>query len=171
VRSTVQQFHGGAQTNTPLRDLQFTLREVDEDEITEVTDGDLVEQAFQATFELERSLQDALRSYIEQLEEGLKITDLGKEQHVESGRIDIAARDKAGSSVVIELKADKADREAVGQILGYMGDLMTNKSSVRGILVAKDFSASTLAAARVVPNLSLKKYNFNFTFEDAGKEA
>jgi RecB family endonuclease NucS len=34
-----------------------------------------------------------------------------------SGQIDITARDKAGSTVVIELKAGPADRDAVRQIL------------------------------------------------------
>jgi len=78
--------------------------------------------AVETTFGLERDLQAALRKNIDQLEPGLSITDGGKEKQVASGRVDITAQDKQGSTVVIELKAGTADRETVGQILGYMGD-------------------------------------------------
>ncbi len=42
-------------------------------------------------FGLERDLQDALRGNIAQLEPGLKITDGGKENRVDAGRVDITA--------------------------------------------------------------------------------
>jgi RecB family endonuclease NucS len=121
--------------------------------------------AIETTFGLERDLQVALRKNIEQLERGLKIIDGNKEQIIESGRIDITAEDCNGTSVIIELKAGTADREAVAQILSYMGDLMHKGKPVRGILVAGDFPARTIAAARAVPNLQLRKYGFNFSFE------
>jgi RecB family endonuclease NucS len=124
-----------------------------------------VAEAMETTFSPERDLQAALRANIEQLEPGLKITDGGKEQSVASGRIDIAAEDQSGANVVIELKTGSADRDAVGQILSYMGDLAETKKSVRGIIVAGDFSARALAAARAVPNIQLKKYAFRFSFE------
>jgi hypothetical protein len=60
------------------------------------------------------------------------------------------------------------DNQSIGQVLAYMGDLTTDKSLVRGILVAGGFSARTVVAARVVPNLQLKKYSFNFAFEPIG---
>jgi RecB family endonuclease NucS len=128
----------------------------------------VLEEAVETTFGLERDLQRALRSNIEQLEHGLKIKDGGKEQTVESGRIDIIAEDRSGTIVVIELKAGAADREAVGQILSYMGDLSQTKKVVRGILVAGDFHSRSISAARAVPNLKLKKYNFKFSFEEVG---
>jgi transposase-like protein len=127
-----------------------------------------IAEAMDATFSLERDLQLALRKHIAQLEVGLKIADDGKEQQVESGRIDITAEDSNGTVVVIELKAGSADRETIGQILGYMGDMMMAKKSVRGILVAGEFPAGTVAAARAVPNLQLKKYSFRFSFESIG---
>ena len=65
---------------------------------------------------LERDLQNALRANISQLQEGLKVTDGGKERAVPSGRIDILAVASDGTHVVIELKAGVADRDAVGQI-------------------------------------------------------
>src|SRR5690349_961284 len=119
--------------------------------------------ALETTFGLERDLQEALRKNIAQLNAGLKIVDGDKEKIVESGRIDILAEDTNGTTVIIELKAGAADREAVAQILAYMGDLMTQGKAVRGILVAGDFPARTIAAAKAVPNLELKKYAFQFS--------
>lgn len=159
------EFFGGDPTNDPLRALGFDLREVED------IDEPKVEQAAEAvktTFGIERDLQAALRSHIEQLEQGLKISDGGKEQTVESGRIDITAEDRDGAVVVIELKAGEADRDAIGQILAYMGDLTRDKNPVRGILVAGDYSPRAIAAARVVPNLKLRKYSFQFAFEPVG---
>src|SRR5271170_3862558 len=66
---------------------------------------------------LERDLQTSLRARIEQLEPGLTIIDGGAERSVESGFIDITARDGSGAIVVIELKAGKARRESVSQVL------------------------------------------------------
>lgn len=119
-------------------------------------------------FELERHLQAALRSEIEQLEPGLKIADGGSEISVASGNIDILAEDSFGNAVVIELKAGIAKREAIGQITGYMGDLVEDEKfdKVRGILVAADFDKSARAAVRVIPSLNLKQYRFLFSFDD-----
>jgi endonuclease len=127
-----------------------------------------IEEAIDAKFGLERDFQLALRKHIDQLEQGLKIIDDGKEQTVESGRIDVLAEDSGGTVVVIELKAGPADRETIGQVLGYMGDMMTKHKRVRGILIAGEFPAGTIAAARAVPNLRLTKYSFRFSFESVG---
>jgi endonuclease NucS-like protein len=118
---------------------------------------------------LERDLQATLRRAISQLEPNLVAIDEGVERAVESGYIDITAKDGAGMIVVIELKAGVARREAVSQILSYMGDVSAEDptTSVRGILVASAFDAKTLAAARMVPNLSLKSYSVRFQFDDA----
>ena len=45
-------------------------------------DATEIEDAIETTFGLERDLQNALRSNIQQLEEGLKIVDEGKERNV-----------------------------------------------------------------------------------------
>lgn len=71
---------------------------------------------------LERDMQAALRIAIEQLEPGITIIDDGVERSVESGFIDITARDSSGATVVIELKAGAAGQRAVAQMLSYMGD-------------------------------------------------
>lgn len=115
---------------------------------------------------LERDMQAALRSSIEQLEPGLEIIDGGAERSVSSGFIDITAKDADGRIVVIELKTGTAKQRAVAQILSYMGDIAEEEpdATVRGILVAADFDTKVRAAARVVPVLSLQSYRINFKF-------
>ena len=118
-------------------------------------------------FGLERDLQAALRDRdcIEQLEPGLEITDGGAERSVASGFIDITAKAPDGTVVVIELKAGTARREAIGQVLSYMGDVADEElGRVRGILVAGDFDDKAQAAAKVVPTLSLRRYRITFEF-------
>ena len=114
-------------------------------------------------FGLERDLQAALRDCIEQLEPGLEITDGGA---VASGFIDITAKAPDGTVVVIELKAGTARREAIGQVLSYMGDVADEEPGrvVRGILVAGNFDDKARAAAKVVPTLSLRRYSVTFEF-------
>lgn len=126
-------------------------------------------EAFEATFGLERDLQHALRENIDQLEPGLTIVDGGAERIVPAGRIDILARDKQSVLVVIELKAVEADKNAVGQVLAYMGDLQREEKgkSVRGIVVAPSFKHNAIAAALMAPNVELREYKFRFLFEAA----
>ena len=119
-------------------------------------------------FEVERHLQEELRKEIAQLELGLTIVDGGGERAVESGFIDILAKDQSGSFVVIELKSGTAKREAIGQIVGYMGDLMSEEAgtNVRGILVAADFDKSCQSGVRAIPTLELRRYRFSFKFSE-----
>lgn len=120
----------------------------------------------QETFSLERDLQTALRKSIGQLQPGLKIIDGGAERSVPSGRIDILAEDQQGTPVVIELKAVTARRDAVAQVLAYMGDLQEHSdTTVRGFLVAPDFDDKARSAARMVPTLTLVAYSYQFAFE------
>jgi RecB family endonuclease NucS len=124
-----------------------------------------VDAAVEQTFALESDMQDALRENIEQLEAGLTIIDDGKEKKVASGFIDITAKDKQGTMVVIELKAGTAEHKAIAQLLSYMGDLLPEAKQVRGVLVAGDFTDRAISAARAVPNVSLRKYVFKFSFQ------
>jgi len=127
----------------------------------------VVEEELGQRIGLERDMQSALRKQIDQLENGLTIIDEGTERSVESGFIDITARDGNGFTVVIELKAGAAGQRAVAQILSYMGDVAAEDGgSVRGILVASDFDHKAKAATRMVPNLILRKYSIRFTFSE-----
>jgi len=125
-----------------------------------------LEAAAEVTFGLERDLQNALRANIEQLEPGLQIADDGSERQCAAGRIDITARDAAGKTVVIELKAGIARPEALTQLLAYMGVVASEyQNSVRGFLVAEDFHQKVIFGARAVPAIELWTYRFKFTFE------
>ena len=132
-------------------------------------DAEEIIEAAEITFGLERDLQVALRAKIDQLEPGLKISDGGKEKTTEAGRIDITAIDSQNNTVIIELKAGVAQPESVTQLLAYMGSVSVNdRKLVRGILVAGDFHKKVILASRAIPNLQLKKYSFQFTFESVG---
>lgn len=123
-------------------------------------------EAAEITFGLERDLQLALRTNIQQLETGLQIIDGGKERVTEAGRIDITAIDPRDNVVVIELKAGTATPPVIAQILAYMGAIAeTDHKPMRGLLVAGDFHKRVILASRAIPNLELKKYSFQFTFE------
>lgn len=129
------------------------------------------QEAVKQKLSLERDMQMALRNNISQLEQGLRIIDDGAERSVASGFIDILCEDEMGATVVIELKAGKTDPRVVGQILGYMGDILeeNGESPTRGIIVAHEFDRRTSSAARAVPNLKLVRYSISFSFEAENK--
>jgi len=137
----------------------------------EIPEEEEIADAIGTRFGLERDLQDALRHRIDQLEPGLTIIDGNREQAVPPGRIDITARDREGIIVLIELKAGEADRDAIGQILGYMGDKLGVEKSVRGVLVAGDFTPRAIAAARAAQNIELRQYEISFTFAGVSLDA
>lgn len=117
---------------------------------------------------LERDMQAALRRDIKKLGHTLSIIDDGAERSVNSGFIDITCEDDADKAiVVIELKAGKSDSRAIGQILGYMGDLAQEEEgrAIKGMLVAHEFDKRTISAAHAVPTLSLVRYSVEFRFE------
>ena len=145
-----------------------TFREAEGDGVVSTAIAAIAEEEIGQRIGLERDMQKALRNQIEQLEAGLTIIDDGAERPVESGFIDITARDASGTTVVIELKAGAAGQRAVAQILSYMGDVATEEDGrmPRGMLVASEFDSKAKAAARVVPKLNLRKYSVRFTFSD-----
>jgi hypothetical protein len=151
-----------------LNDKTFQADSLAEPELVENTElnssSEEVNQQRQR-FSLERDMQAALRRNIESLDLSLKIIDDGAERAVNSGFIDITC-DDGNAIVVVELKAGIADSRAIGQILGYMGDMHDEEGGkpVRGILVAHGFDQRTKAASRVVPTLTLKKYSIEFKF-------
>jgi hypothetical protein len=99
------------------------------------------EEATELKFGLERDLENALRQNIEALEAGLRIADGGNQRTVDGFRLDITAEDTAGRLVILELKAGTANRDAVSQLLAYVGALLEQGETreIRGILVAHEF--------------------------------
>jgi hypothetical protein len=141
------------------------LREEHAEMAEDLEEEELLEEAEEIAFGLERDMQSALRANIEQLETGLKIIDGGKERITDAGRIDITASDTKNNVVIIELKANAASPKDIAQILAYMGAVeKSDKKPVRGILVANDFHTKAILASRPVPTLLLKKYTIRFTF-------
>lgn len=145
------------------RDISEINRPTEGVELTEDS-----EESIKQRLSLERDMQAALRENIASLDAELRIIDDGAERAVDSGFIDITCEDNDGI-VVVELKAGKTNSSAIGQILGYMGDIQKEEEGgkpVRGILVAHEFDRRTKAAACVVPTLTLKKYSIEFKFAE-----
>ena len=120
---------------------------------------------------LERDLQKFLSRNLEVIESGLKPDPAFQleEYSIDVGRIDLLCRDAQDNWVVIELKADWAGDDAVGQILGYMRwirDHFPNGESVRGIIVCKNTTGRVKAAVKWVPSLSIKRFALNFSVDE-----
>lgn len=166
---------GGKPLNARFEELGFTIITLDENEVV-ATAGDLIEDPeTEVTFSLEYDLENSLVANLEQLEKGLRLYKEGSVtgQQLDTrvaGRIDLLAVDASSNLVVIELKAEEADRQVCGQIQAYMGWVKENLAGdkkVRGIIVANDFTVRAVYAASVVPDLSLRKYQISFKFTDA----
>jgi hypothetical protein len=132
-----------------------------EEEDQEAAEGEYDE----ASISMERDLEEHLVKNIGGLEPGLTFQE--RQMKTDVGRIDILAKDKQGTLVVVEIKVGEAKDSAVGQVTRYMGWISKNKAkaTVRGMLVASEFSEGTMYSARIVPNLSLVKFKVRFEFE------
>ncbi|KPW02266.1 endonuclease NucS domain-containing protein [Pseudoalteromonas sp. P1-11] len=166
-------FEGNAYNNlASYRDAIRRYRRFLEDDIERIEPEDvpvieMPEPYVQSqTIGLEKDMQAAIRQNIGQIETGLRVTDNGRERSVETGFIDITAEDSNSVPVVIELKTGVAGQRAVAQILSYIGSVMEEEGNdqVRGILIASEFDRKARAAAKVVPNLTLMRYQFSFQF-------
>ncbi len=125
------------------------------------------EQAVEASIGLERDIEDQLVHQLDALEEGLTFVE--RQAKCDVGRVDIVGRGADGATVVVELKVGEAKDSAIGQIARYMGWHQQHQSAktVRGILVASDFPEGVQHAALAIPNLALRRYRIQLTFEDA----
>lgn len=127
----------------------------------------------EVSLSVERDLKKFLVMNLGSLEEGLELFSdnarMGEEYPTEVGRIDILASDREKNLVVIELKAGTADSSAYGQISAYIAWVKQNLAEgkrVRGIIVANDFDRKLKHAVTLVPSISLKRYEVNFSFKD-----
>lgn len=144
------------------RYVEFSIASQSPEDIEEIEEE---AAAAPTLFQVEKEMQAAVRKQIHKLEEGLTVEDGGIETHVSTGRIDIVARDKNGTLVVIELKAGVCPNGAIEQVLGYAEALSSEKKeSTRAYLVAGEFSDRARAAAKRVRDLELRTYEFLITF-------
>ncbi len=120
-------------------------------------------------FLLEKEMQHSVRKQLDRLEEGLVAVDNGSEYIVSTGKIDILAKDANGKHVVIELKAGSCPKGTLEQALGYaqnVEDEIEGVSGVRVIVIASEFKPRILAAAKRIPDIQLRKYEFSLSFSD-----
>lgn len=96
----------------------------------------------------EAQMQEALARNPDLIESGLTLLD--RELLVESGGIDLYARDQAGRFVVVELKRGKATQNAVSQLARYVRSVegVVGEGSVRGILAAPEITKPALLELR-----------------------
>lgn len=132
-----------------------------EDETTEAS------ELLEASIGLERDIEDHLINNLSAIEPGLEL--VSRQFSTDIGRIDILARDKQGSRVVIELKVGEAKDSSLGQIARYLGWFSKlDSKQPRGILIASGFPEGVRYGAAALSNLQLLKYSVHFSFEESG---
>lgn len=96
--------------------------------------------------QIEKGIEDFYVKFLERLEDGLKLSENGRQYSTPIGRIDLLCKSKDGKYVVVEIKADEASDSVFGQILRYIGwvhrNLEGGKDNVRGIILAGKFPES-----------------------------
>lgn len=90
----------------------------------------------------------------------------------EAGRIDILARNVEEKKwLIIELKKDVAQEDALAQTLRYMGAFRSEFAeqsswTVRGLIIAPALSHGLMYALKAVPSVSFKQYTVSYTLQD-----
>jgi hypothetical protein len=114
---------------------------------------------------IEEYLEDILVAQWALLGWGADLEYLGRQVPCGTlGRIDILARERAtGDFVVIELKRDQTDDEAIGQLSRYMGWAAEHKAApqgvgVRGLIVVHELTPKLRAAAMAHRNIEVFRY-------------
>ena len=96
------------------------------------------------------------------IEKGLVI--IGRQVHTSSGPLDLLALDRAGNSVIVELKRDKLPRDALAQAIDYASDISSweidriNETCIKYTHLSLDD-----IIAENFPELSLETLNINET--------
>lgn len=127
------------------------------------------------TFAAEAHLRDYLVQHLEDIERGLELyvdengVD-GVEYATPIGRIDIAAVDREGRFVVLELKVAQGPDAVCGQLMRYMSWVkrhLADGKPVRGMVIAQRISDRVRYALADVPNVLLKEYELSLRLHDA----
>lgn len=96
-------------------------------------------------------------------------TVVASEYQTKVGRIDLLVRSGMHILWVVELKAGIAGRDAIGQVMSYIGAVRDEypDKDVRGLLAATDFDESCFAAYRAIGDVELKKVRIQYVLEQA----
>ncbi len=111
---------------------------------------------------LEKHLEDYLFTNHNLIEHGL--TNVRRQETIESGIIDLIADDKNKNILVIELKKTRASDKVFGQLARYMGCLKEKYAKpgqkVRGYIIGSEISEKLRYAIQVAPkgNVRLKRF-------------
>ncbi|MEG9434145.1 endonuclease NucS domain-containing protein [Terriglobus sp. ADX1] len=117
-------------------------------------------------FALESHLRDYLVANLQVIEPGLVLWNSNPptvEYQIGKRRIDILAKDKAGTPVVIELKRGLGYDKVVGQALLYQGMIARemNIQRVRIILIASEVSDELKIASSRLSDIDLLEYSIS----------
>jgi hypothetical protein len=106
----------------------------------------------------ERNLEDIVIHRLEDIEPGLHL--VSRQLSTPAGRLDLLCKDSKERYVVLELKRRQGTDQVVGQVLRYMGWVMTEHqtSAVRGIIIVPRSDQALMYALRAVPNVEVKEF-------------
>jgi len=116
----------------------------------------------------EKEIENHLFNNLSELEDEFeRFSKNSTQKSVESGVLDILARDDTDAPTVIEIKLGKAKHDSLGQILAYIADIEQelNTETVFGIIVAESFNKKLEHAVSGLWYIDLYEYELNFEFE------
>lgn len=124
------------------------------------------------TFAYEAHLRDYLARNLSILERGLSLWVVDSElesveYEVGGRRIDILARDREGTPVIIELKVSRGHERTLGQCLYYRAELKRRLGvqRVRIMIVAQELTADLRLAATEISDIELFEYSLSMAVE------
>lgn len=132
-----------------------------------------------ATFALEKHLEDFLVANWKQTELGKHYSifedggeKVGQQYPTDTGPIDIlAVRDDKKELLVVELKRGRASDVVVGQVLRYMGyvlsELASDGQAVRGVIIALEDDQKLKRALAATPSVDFYRYTVTFKLHKA----
>ena len=115
---------------------------------------------------LEKDLQKYIVKNLNSFFNNSSIELIGTEFATQAGRIDILARNDNNNITVIELKIGTASRDAVGQLLSYIGAIKKMEDFeddyVRGILIAENIDDKAQFAISELEDIHAYEYRTHF---------
>ena len=132
------------------------------------------EELISASIHFEGLLEENIIQNLENFGVGLRLFEKdgvpGRQFRVSSGNVDVLAEDDSGGLVVIEIKARRAKKDILSDVLTYIACIkkeFPEKKSVHGIIVSEDFDPDLRIAAMAFPNITLVSYKISFEFSES----